>query len=86
MNNFFNNDKNIRINRFISAEFLPAIEKFKIARELLKKWSIDTDPMIYRLCSHTGPIPGMDFSMVKALGFIPHMHFSIARSICLISF
>ena len=51
MDSFMNNDKNIRISRFISAEFLPAIEKFKLARELLKKWSRETDAMIYQLCS-----------------------------------
>lgn len=51
MDMFSNEDKNIRINRFISTEFLPAIEKFQLARELLKKWSTETDAMIYQICS-----------------------------------
>lgn len=30
MGSFLNNDRNVRISRFISAEFLPAIEKYTI--------------------------------------------------------
>lgn len=51
MDNYSNNDRNIRINRFLTAEFLPAVEKYKLARKLLANWSPETDAMIYKLCS-----------------------------------
>ncbi len=51
MDSYSNDDKNIRINRFLTAEFLPAVEKYKLARKLLENWSIETDVAIYQLCS-----------------------------------
>lgn len=51
MDSYSNDDKNIRINRFITAEFLPAVEKYKLAKKLLENWSIGTDATIYQFCS-----------------------------------
>lgn len=51
MDSYSNDDKNIRINRFITAEFLPAVEKYKLAKKLLENWSIETDATIYQFCS-----------------------------------
>ena len=51
MDNYSNNDRNIRINRFFTAEFLPAVEKYKLARTLLANWSPETDAVIYKSCS-----------------------------------
>lgn len=36
MDSYSNDDKNIRINRFITAEFLPAVEKYKLAKSFWK--------------------------------------------------
>ena len=51
MNGFFNNDKGVRINRFIETEFLSAVKKYKSAKDLLNNWSVETDTTIYKLCS-----------------------------------
>ena len=51
MDSYSNDDKNIRINRFITAEFLPAVKKYKMARKLLENWTIETDATIYQFCA-----------------------------------
>lgn len=51
MGKYLNDDKNVRIERFINAEYKVAVEKFYLAKKALLDWSKDTDSIIYKLCS-----------------------------------
>ena len=48
---------------------------------------VEISPISARIpAANTGPIPGIDWSIMYALGLIPAIAFSIAPSITLISF
>lgn len=74
--------KNIHIEKYgFTIQELPILALLKPAylASASDEWNAVISPISDRmLAAHTGPIPGMDFRMIKAFGFMPLIHFSIA--------
>lgn len=55
MDKFMNDNKSIRINRYVE-ELETAIEKYKQAKGVLENWSVELDGTIFKICSECSEV------------------------------